>query len=233
MLGSVFTGWTGCDEVNAEDECEVTMSSAKSVEAEFTPVPKLPPHAHQGRKHRRRHGGGRETHQAEVRQDLRLGRSGLQRRHRSHPRSRSGGRLRLRRLGKRQRLLGHRHLRGDDERSPIGHGGIHRRQANPTIPLTVTKAPGTGSGTVKGGGISCGANCISATVGITEGREITFTAKPAKGGSTFADWTGCDEVNRRQVPGDDERPPSRSRRSSYSRRSASRSPRAQAPVKAR
>ena len=66
-------------------------------------------------------------------------------------------------------------------------------ESKPTIPLTIEKAArSTGSGTVMGGGISCGANCISATVGITEGREIILTAKPAWNGSTFAGWTGCD-----------------------------------------
>ncbi len=37
--GSTFTGWSGCDS-ETEGKCVVTMSSAKSVEAEFTALPK-------------------------------------------------------------------------------------------------------------------------------------------------------------------------------------------------
>jgi streptogramin lyase len=33
--GSTFAGWSGCDAVNGEGKCEVTMSEAKSVTAEF------------------------------------------------------------------------------------------------------------------------------------------------------------------------------------------------------
>jgi len=34
-----FGGWTGCSNVTTEDKCEVTMSEAKSVEAEFDVIP--------------------------------------------------------------------------------------------------------------------------------------------------------------------------------------------------
>jgi hypothetical protein len=34
-----FGGWKGCTIVNAEDKCEVTMSAAKTVEAEFVRIP--------------------------------------------------------------------------------------------------------------------------------------------------------------------------------------------------
>jgi hypothetical protein len=37
-LGSVFTGWTGCDAVNG-DSCSVTMTAAKQVNADFIGVP--------------------------------------------------------------------------------------------------------------------------------------------------------------------------------------------------
>lgn len=36
---STFAGWTGCSSVNAEGKCEVTMSEAKTVEAEFDLIP--------------------------------------------------------------------------------------------------------------------------------------------------------------------------------------------------
>jgi hypothetical protein len=36
---NTFAGWKGCDTVNAEGNCEVTMSAAKSVEAEFDAIP--------------------------------------------------------------------------------------------------------------------------------------------------------------------------------------------------
>jgi Divergent InlB B-repeat domain len=36
---STFAAWKGCDTVNAEGNCEVTMSAAKSVEAEFDAIP--------------------------------------------------------------------------------------------------------------------------------------------------------------------------------------------------
>jgi hypothetical protein len=52
--------------------------------------------------------------------------------------------------------------------------------------LTVTKA-GTGSGTVTGSGISCGADC---TEDYANGTIVTLSAAPA-GGSTFAGWGGA------------------------------------------
>jgi hypothetical protein len=51
--------------------------------------------------------------------------------------------------------------------------------------LTVTK-DGTGTGTVSGGGISCGATC---TKSLAEGAMVSLSAAPA-GDSTFAGWTG-------------------------------------------
>jgi hypothetical protein len=36
---STFARWTGCSTVNSEDKCEVTMSAAKTVEAEFDAIP--------------------------------------------------------------------------------------------------------------------------------------------------------------------------------------------------
>jgi uncharacterized repeat protein (TIGR02543 family) len=57
----------------------------------------------------------------------------------------------------------------------------------PQYTLTVLKA-GTGTGTVTGGGISCGAACSAVLV---SGTAVTLTAT-ADAGSTFASWTGCD-----------------------------------------
>jgi hypothetical protein len=36
---STFAAWRGCDSISAEGKCEVTMSAAKSVEAEFDAIP--------------------------------------------------------------------------------------------------------------------------------------------------------------------------------------------------
>ncbi|HYD51965.1 MAG TPA: cellulase family glycosylhydrolase, partial [Gemmatimonadaceae bacterium] len=55
-----------------------------------------------------------------------------------------------------------------------------------TYALTVTKA-GTGSGTVAGGAINCGATCSAS---IASGTTVTLTATPATG-STFAGWSGA------------------------------------------
>jgi C1A family cysteine protease len=54
-----------------------------------------------------------------------------------------------------------------------------------TEALTVAKA-GTGSGTITGGGISCGSTCSK---GIKSGVSVTLTAKAATG-STFTGWSG-------------------------------------------
>ena len=38
-LGSLFTGWTGCDTVNGDNTCTVSMTRAKSVSADFLGIP--------------------------------------------------------------------------------------------------------------------------------------------------------------------------------------------------
>jgi len=38
-LGSVLTGWTGCDTVNSDNTCTVRMSAAKTVNADFLGIP--------------------------------------------------------------------------------------------------------------------------------------------------------------------------------------------------
>jgi trimeric autotransporter adhesin len=38
-FGSAFGGWSGCDAVNGEGNCEVTMETAKAVTAEYTALP--------------------------------------------------------------------------------------------------------------------------------------------------------------------------------------------------
>ena len=55
-----------------------------------------------------------------------------------------------------------------------------------SYPLTVTKA-GTGSGTVAGGPIACGATCSAS---VAAGVTVTLTATAASG-STFAGWSGA------------------------------------------
>ncbi|HEU4385970.1 MAG TPA: DUF4382 domain-containing protein [Anaeromyxobacteraceae bacterium] len=56
--------------------------------------------------------------------------------------------------------------------------------------LSVAKA-GPGTGTVSGGGISCGATCSAS---LDPGTPVTLTAA-AGAGSTFAGWTGCDSAS--------------------------------------
>jgi uncharacterized repeat protein (TIGR02543 family) len=58
-----------------------------------------------------------------------------------------------------------------------------------THALTVVKA-GNGTGTVTGGGISCGATC---SVSVNSGTAVTLTAT-ADAGSAFTGWTGCDSA---------------------------------------
>ena len=55
-----------------------------------------------------------------------------------------------------------------------------------TYALTVTRS-GTGSGTVAGGAINCGAAC---SVNLASGTTVTLTATPATG-STFGGWSGA------------------------------------------
>ncbi|MGE5281960.1 MAG: InlB B-repeat-containing protein [Chloroflexota bacterium] len=47
-FGSEFTGWVGCDEVNGEGSCVVEMSEAKTVSAEYAPLPNLDLTVHKG-----------------------------------------------------------------------------------------------------------------------------------------------------------------------------------------
>nr|WP_235969445.1 hypothetical protein [Anaeromyxobacter diazotrophicus] len=56
--------------------------------------------------------------------------------------------------------------------------------------LTLEKH-GSGTGTVSGGGISCGATC---SVSVADGTAVTLTATP-DAGSTFAGWSGCDSTS--------------------------------------
>ncbi|HEU4384319.1 MAG TPA: hypothetical protein VFR85_12580 [Anaeromyxobacteraceae bacterium] len=59
---------------------------------------------------------------------------------------------------------------------------------NPVLyTLTVGKS-GTGTGTVSGGGVSCGAACSAS---LASGTAVALTAV-ADTGSTFGGWTGCD-----------------------------------------
>ena len=56
----------------------------------------------------------------------------------------------------------------------------------PTYTLTAVKA-GTGSGTIAGGGIDCGATCSAP---FQPGAAVTLTATPSSG-STFTGWSGA------------------------------------------
>ena len=55
--GSVFTGWTGCTSVNAQNQCTVVLNSNTTVTANF--VTHLPADDHARRE---RSGDGREQH---------------------------------------------------------------------------------------------------------------------------------------------------------------------------
>ena len=56
----------------------------------------------------------------------------------------------------------------------------------PTYSLTVTKS-GSGTGTVSGGGINCGATC---TASVVSGTSVTLAASPSSG-SSFSGWGGA------------------------------------------
>jgi uncharacterized repeat protein (TIGR02543 family) len=58
-----------------------------------------------------------------------------------------------------------------------------------TFALNVTKN-GTGSGTVAGGPINCGATCSANIASASPATQVTLTATPASG-STFAGWSGA------------------------------------------
>ncbi len=58
---------------------------------------------------------------------------------------------------------------------------------SPTKNLALSKS---GPGTVSGSAI-CDANCASTTVALLEGKTATLTAKVAKEGSEFKEWTGA------------------------------------------
>jgi type IV secretory pathway VirB3-like protein len=58
-----------------------------------------------------------------------------------------------------------------------------------TYAISVSK-PGTGTGVVSGGGISCGTSCFSTTITSNIGTPVTLTATP-NAGSTFIGWNGA------------------------------------------
>ena len=78
-------------------------------------------------------------------------------------------------------------------------GGTYKAILNPKA-LTVAKATGTGKGTVKATGLTCEADCASTAVKYTGGdggkklpAKVVLTEIPAAG-SSFAAWTGCEEI---------------------------------------
>ena len=72
--------------------------------------------------------------------------------------------------------------------------------ANPQV-LSLSKAAGTGKGTVKATGITCEADCTQTeaayTGGVTEPKikpaAVVILAETPAAGSSFAGWSGCDE----------------------------------------
>jgi hypothetical protein len=73
------------------------------------------------------------------------------------------------------------------DRSAQGNQACATTASGTNYTLTVAKN-GTGSGTVSGTGITCGADCAET---VASGTVIALTATPAAG-SAFVSWTSCD-----------------------------------------
>jgi Divergent InlB B-repeat domain len=58
----------------------------------------------------------------------------------------------------------------------------------PDTPVLTIARAGAGSGTVSGGGLTCGASCSAP---FEKGTAVTLTASP-EAGSSFSNWAGCD-----------------------------------------
>jgi hypothetical protein len=197
--GSTFTGWSGCD-TETEGKCVVTMSSAKSVEAEFTALPKnaltLTKVGYGAIKSKPKGvacGNTCSSATASLPSDTTIVLSA--------------------KAGTGSSLTG---WEGCDSSTNTGLEGTCtvamssakavtatfsaaiKPLINPQA-LTLTKA-GSGYGTVKATGLACEAACTTTSVnyygGVTEPKPkpaavVTLTAISAPGSGTVA-WSGCD-----------------------------------------
>jgi len=205
-VGSSFSGWTGCDEVNGEGKCLVSMGSAKSVTARFDAKPKL---------------------------TLTLSKEGAGA-VKSKPKGVSCGNTCISAAASLPegavvvltakavtggaftgwegcKVLTQTELESTCEVTLSSAKAVKATFKAPVKPivnpqvLTIVKV-GTGTGTVKGTGLACEAACASTEVPYFGGE----TAPPAKKekapymviltaisspGSDSVEWTGCDEVN--------------------------------------
>jgi hypothetical protein len=183
--GSTFGGWTGCDSTSGAggSVCTVTLTAPRTVTAAFTLAPQNEPLTVA------RAGTGTGT---VTGPGITCGTDCAE----SVPR---GTQVSLTATAAVGSLFGG--WSGCDSTSGAGGSVCVVTLMGPrTVTATFTLAPnylltvaktGSGSGTVTGTGISCGADC---TESVPAGTQVSLTAT-ASGGSVFTSWAGCDSLS--------------------------------------
>ena len=179
--GSKAVAWSGCDRVNGSNECEVTMSAAKSVSAEFALVPKFALSVSNAG-----NGAGSVTSSP----------AGISCGSDCEESYEQGTRVTLTptpAVG--SEFKGWSGACAGSGGCEVTMGAAKSVEAEFALQrhaLTVSKS-GSGSGTVTSSpaGISCGAACSAS---FDHGTLVKLTGAPTAG-SKGAIWSGCDQVN--------------------------------------
>ena len=182
--GSTFEGWTGCDSIEVSfGNCEVTMSEAKSVSAEFTaeapPGPELTVTKEGG-------SGTVVSNPAGIECGATC----------SSTKFAENSKVTL--TASPAAGFVFKSWKGCEKGGAIGHTCTVTMDKAKTVvakfgpvqSLTVGKA-GSGTGSVKSSptGIACDLNCSSNVAAFTEGASVVLTAVPTKY-NTFTGWSG-------------------------------------------